>query len=131
MYPNLRVIFDAEKPIRCVFFTLVVRTKAINAKYKGGMKAFVDRYKPQCCKGLAALCAMGEEDLYEPILDIEKNGLVGKDDFACFDATPYVIGFDMGRKMGSGIGSEVRFPLLWLKGHVHNGGVVVYPTDYS
>jgi hypothetical protein len=129
--PGLRLLLDAEKEIRCAFYTVAVRMDAIKSKYKGGLRAFVERYAPRCNRKLAVLCAMDSDDLSEPILDLEASGLNGSDDFACFDAARMAIGCEMTLKMGSGEGSEVRFPLLWLKGYAQNGGVMVSPTDYS
>ena len=129
--PGLRLVLDAEKEVRCAFYTVAVRMDAIKSKYKGGLRAFVEKYAPRCNRKLAVLCAMHSDDLSDVILDLEARGLKGKDDFACFDAASIALGKEMAQKMGSGEGSEVKFPLLWLKGHVQNGGVMVYPTDYS
>jgi hypothetical protein len=128
-FRDLKLVFDAEKEIRCAFHTLVVRMEAIRVKYKGGIRTFVDTYKPQCCRGLVALCAMSEEDLYEPILDIERNGLVGEQDFACFDAAGRALGFEMAQKLGMSPAKELRFDCPWLRGFAKNGGVTVYHAD--
>jgi hypothetical protein len=128
-FRDLKLVFDAEKEIRCAFHTLVVRLEAIRSKYKGGIRTFVDTYKPQCCRGLAALCGMSEEDLYEPILDIERNGLVGEQDFACFDAAGRGLGFEMAQKLGMSPTKELKFDCSWLRGFAKNGGVMVYHAD--
>jgi len=129
MYPNLRVIYDSEKPVRCVFYTLVVKTESLRQKYEGGIAAFVNRYQPQCCKGLAVLCAMGTEDLYEPIEDLERSGLVGKEDFACFDASSLALGVEVMSRRRHEIGLDVKLPLQWLKGYAKDGGVEVYLVE--
>jgi len=129
MYPNLRVIYDSEKPVRCVFNTLVVKTQSLKKKYEGGLAAFVNRYQPQCCKGLAVLCAMGTEDLYEPIEDLERSGLVGQEDFACFDASSLALGVEVMRRLGHETPSDVKLPLTWLKGYARDGGVEVYLVE--
>jgi len=125
MYPTLQLILNSESPVRCVFYTLVVRMDALRDKYRGGVKAFVDRYKPHCGKGIAVLCAIGGQDLEEPILDIEKNGLVGEKEFACFDAFCQAITYELMHKIGTEKGAEVTFPIPWLRGYVENGGVMV------
>ena len=129
MYPNLRVIYDSEKPVRCVFYTLVVKTESLKQKYEGGLAAFVNRYQPQCCKGLAVLCAMGTEDLYEPIEELERSGLVGQDDFTCFDASSLALGVEVMRRLGHETPSDVKLPLTWLKGYARDGGVEVYLVE--
>lgn len=129
MNPNLRLISDLEKPIRCEFYTLVVRTRVLKEKYKGGLRAFVDRYKPQCSKGLAVLCETSPYYLRDPILDLEGNGLNGKDDFVCFDAIHQAIGIEMAIEIGQEVSKEVNFSISWLKGHVQEGCVLVYLVD--
>jgi hypothetical protein len=131
MYPQLRIVFNADEPIRCVFHTLVVRINALREKYKGGVRAFVETHKPRCNSSLVALCAMSEEDLYEPILDLEKNGLVAEEDFESFDAAGRVIGFAMSLKVGMGYPEELKFDAPWLKGFVSNGGVMVYLSGFE
>ena len=129
MYPTLQLILNSDSPVRCVFYTLVASMDALRDKYKGGVKAFVDRYKPQCGKGIAVLCAMGDQDLYEPILDIEGNGLIGSYDFVCFDAGREVLRSELVKKAGIKDNGYVNFPISWLKGYVKDGGVMVYSVD--
>jgi hypothetical protein len=127
-YAPPHLLFESEKEVRCAFFSLVIKTGALRRKYEGGVRAFVERYHARCNRDLVFLCAMSSDDLSEPILDLESSGLNGKDDFACFDAASQAIGLEMGRKMGSEEGPEVKFPIPWLKGYVQKGGVMVYLT---
>jgi hypothetical protein len=122
------VLFVSAKELRCAFFSLVIKTDALRRKYEGGVRAFVEKYEARCNRDLVVLCAMSSDDLSEPILDLEGSGLNGKDDFACFDAASLAVGLEMGRKMGSQEGPEVKFPIPWLKGYVQKGGVMVYLT---
>jgi hypothetical protein len=126
---SLRLVFDADKEIRCAFCTVVVRVKAIKAKYKKGLMAFIERYGARCNRHLAVLCSMGAEDLDEPVLDLEANGLIDSYDFACFDAAREVLRSELTKEAGIKASGYVNFPISWLKGYVRNGGVMVYLSE--
>ena len=124
-----RLVFDADKEMRCAFCTVVVRLDAIKAKYKKRLTEFVERYGARCNRDLAVLCSMGPDDLNEPVLDLEANGLIGTYDFVCFDAAREVLRNELVKEVGIKARAYVNFPISWLKGYVKNGGVMVYSVD--
>ena len=93
-----QIMFDSDEEIRCVFLTLVVKVESLRKKYKEGIGKFLEKYGARCNRNLAYLCAMGGEDLNEPIMDLEKSGLTFDEDFFCFDAAMKLLGNEMAKK---------------------------------
>jgi hypothetical protein len=122
--PNL--LFESKEEVRCVFYSLVIRTGALRRKYQGGIRAFVEKYQARCNRDLVVLCSMGPEELDGPLHDIEDSGLDGEEDFAVFDAFQRAIGIEMAREHGMEVEEEVEFSTRWLKGFVQRTGVVVH-----
>jgi hypothetical protein len=125
MYPSPQIVSRSDEPVRCAFYTLAIRTDALRERYKGGIRAFASLYKPQFGTGLAILCAMVDEDLCDPTLDIKRNGLKEERDFVCFDAAKKALSLKMLRELGVKMESDVKFAVPWLTGYVENGGVMV------
>ena len=118
-------MFDSDEEIRCVFLTLIVKVESLRKAYKEGLGKFLKRHDAQCNRNLAYLCAMGGEDLNEPIMDLEKSGLTFGEDFFCFDAAMRLLGIEMAKKFGDKISEEIKFSVEWLTGRVHKGSMVV------
>ena len=114
-YPE--VVFNAHKEIKCVFFTLAVKTAALKQKYLGGLKAFVQKYNVRCNRSLAVIVAMNGLDLKEPLADLKKNKLIADEDYVYFDATADF--------MWKGEGVDADLPVPWLKGVTSGNGMKV------
>ena len=125
--PSVRpkLMFDSEEEIRCAFLTLVVKVESLRKKYKEGMGKFMERHGARCNRNLAYLCAMGGEDLDKPVLDLQMNGLTFGEDCFCFDAAWKLLGIEMARKFDKEVSEEVRFPVEWLTGRIHNGTMLI------
>jgi hypothetical protein len=128
-YARPQLLFESEVKMRCAFLSLVIKTDALRRKYEGGVRAFVEKHQAHCNRDLVVLCAMCPEDLNDPLLDIEKSGLDGEEDFAIFDAFQKALGIEMAREHGMEVEQEVRFPMGWLKGFVQRGGIMVQLAD--
>ena len=102
---------------------------AIKRKYKEGLKAFVERHSARCNRHLAVLCSMEPDDLNEPVLDLETNGLIGSYDFVCFDAAREILRNELLKNAGIKVSGYVNFPISWLKGYVKSGGIMVYLSE--
>ncbi len=126
MYEDLALRFNSEEHIRCVFHTLVIRMDSLKDKYKGGVRTFVEKHAPICNRKLAVTCAMGGEDLEGVIKDMVECGLIGQEDFACFDAMSEAMGYELMKSGGESPERDVTFVINWLKGYIHKGGVNVY-----
>ena len=82
---HLYIAHRAKRKIAVAFYTIVVRNQAIDAKYPGGMAAFVEKQGPFCNRDIAVCCSMCEE-IDEVYQDLVENGLNRREDFAYFDA---------------------------------------------
>jgi hypothetical protein len=118
-------VFDSDEEIRCVFITLVVKVESLRKKYRGGIGKFLDRYGARCNRKLAYLCTMGGEDLDEPIMDLQMNGLTFGEDFICFDAANRALGIELTKEFDKNVSESISFPVEWLRGRVHKGGILV------
>jgi hypothetical protein len=118
-------VFDSDEEIRCVFITLVVKVESLRKKYRGGIGKFLERYGARCNRKLAYLCTMGGEDLDEPIMDLQMNGLTFGDDFICFDAANRALGIELTKDFDKDVSENISFPVEWLRGRVHKGGILV------
>ena len=118
-------IINSGKEIRCAFFTIVIKVRALARKYNGGIQNFVQSYTARCNKDIAVMCAMSEWDLEILLLDLDKNRLQLHEDFECFNAADEVIFRDFPLAPGMVHNNDVTFKCAWLKGYVKDGGVIV------
>ena len=124
MLGDLQLIHTSKRKMRCVFHTLVVRRDALKEKYSGGVKAFAEKHGARCNNDLAIICAMSGGDLDEAILYLKRSGFVSGQDYICFHALTFIPSEILDEIMGSS--GEMDFGTDWLRGHPHNGGVMVY-----
>jgi hypothetical protein len=103
----------------------VVRIDALAEKYPGGIKAFVERYKPRCNNNLAVFCAMGGNDLEPLFQDLEQHGF-DRSDAVFFDAARYLLGAD-----ATGDYHDIGFQTPWLKGRCSSEGFYVWYEEHS
>jgi hypothetical protein len=127
---KMELIFNSKKEIKCNFYTLAIRTAALRKKYPGGISAFVKKYTPRLNRKIVVICSMSEEGLDSVIVDIEKNELVSPVDFICYLAFDDVFVHDMNVIHLNKIeDTEVQLSAPWLKGYIHEGGVMLYYVD--
>jgi len=110
-------IFNPRKEVHCKFFTLIIQNEALEVKYKGGLKAFIDKYLCEYNNDLTTMTAMASYDLDETINDIEESGLTYGDEFIMLDA--FSITDD---------NSVIELGISWLKAYHLDGGIVVYTS---
>ena len=67
---HLYLAHRATRKIAVAFYTIVVRNRAIDAKYPGGMAAFVEKQSPFCNRDIAVCCSMCEEieEVYQDLV---------------------------------------------------------------
>ena len=82
--------FTPDRELRCKFFTLVTRIEALNAKYPGGLEAYVSKYLCEYNRDITVQIAMAGPYLFEPYDDLHRQGLERGRDFVFFD------GFNLG-----------------------------------
>jgi len=93
---RLYVAHDSSEKIRCSFFTVVIRNKALAQKYDGGLNGFIDKHSARCNNDIAVDCYMGG-DIDDTIKELTQNGLTIDEDFTVFDAESLCMGLIMDR----------------------------------
>jgi len=117
MKPDLRVVFKNNPHVRCVYHSLVVKMSSLEEKFKGGPSRFLEKHRTVCNRDLAVVNAMGTQDLWPIIEDLEKSGLIPREEAFLFDAT------SLGRFRRNG--QKINTGIDWLTGHVDDFAVLV------
>ena len=110
---RLYVAHDSSEKIRCSFFTVVIRNKALAQKYNGGLKGFMNKHIARCNNDIAVDCYMGG-DIEDTIKDLTQNGLTIDEDFTVFDAESLCMELIMDRDKAK-IRHTVELGVGWLK----------------
>ena len=116
--PDLRMVFSSAKGIYCAFFSIAVKAEALQQKFNGGFKRFVEKHGCDCNRELAVIFAMDPIDLDDPIIDLKEAGLVPREEFYCFDATRDTMIIGQRRRIDVGVD--------WLRGITHGDGTVLF-----
>ena len=103
MNRDLTLTFSSERYIRCVFFSFVVKVTALEEKYPGGLKAYMEKHGARCNRDLSFMIAMGMEDLEDALIDAENNGIVPGEDAHLFDASMDSVYQPDGAKLYTGV----------------------------
>ena len=74
-----------RQEMKCFFLALVVRNEALECKFDGGLKQFLDQY-PYCTYNddICVFCERSYGGLREPVDDISTQGLIEGVDFVVF-----------------------------------------------
>ena len=86
---SLYLAYQSTEALRCVFYTVVERNRALQKKYSGGLKGFLARYHCRCNGYFSVACYMGS-DVDDTVEDLIENGLKAWEDFICFNALMYL-----------------------------------------
>lgn len=124
-YDGPHLIFNSDKEIRCAFFTIVIKVRALEKKYNGGIRNFMESYTPRYNRDIAVVCSMSHFDLEVLLIDLEKNRFVLHEDFECFNAADEVMSHNFPTASELQKNSEVTFKCTWLKKFVQGSGVMV------
>ena len=116
---RLYVAHDSSEKIRCSFFTVVIRNKALTQKYNGGLKGFMNKHSARCNNDIAVDCYMGG-DIEDTIKDLTQNGLTIDEDFTVFDAESFCMELIMDRDNPK-IRHTVELGVGWLKAQFVKG----------
>ena len=124
--PNLSLVHEAGRKLRCVFYSVVIKNESLARHYRGGIRAFFQKYPSSLCnEHLTVDCYMGLE-FNETINDLIDNGLKFNEDFAFVDAGGYTI------YMNNRGSHNVKLGGPWLNGRYSKGGIYVkYVGDES
>ncbi|MFC2039869.1 hypothetical protein ACFLTW_01670 [Chloroflexota bacterium] len=113
-------LYQPTSEIRCVFHTLVIRNAALDKKYTGGVKAFVDDHLCVYNNDITVMMVMAFSDLDQALNDIEMALLVYKEDFFLLSSAVGLMGgFDDGD----------TFPVPWLKVRYSHDGAMLVSMD--
>jgi hypothetical protein len=119
----LNLVYEDEEELRCVFNAVVIRNSALNAKYPGGLRAYIERHGGICNRAITADSFMGGE-IDEVVADLLAHGLEHRRDFLCVDAG--------GHAVAAGVRGERLFKprpvdlgVDWLEASYHKGGILV------
>jgi hypothetical protein len=124
---NLHVVHDSAEETRCVFNALVVRNSALNAKYPGGLRAFVEKFGFRCNEKIAVDSFMGG-DIDPVIEDLRRCGLIPREEFMFVDAGAYFLLSSVDTR-NPYRPQPVDLGVDWLEGRYHKGGVYVRCTE--
>ena len=125
MWRDFRQVFNSDKEIRCVHFSLLVKTEALKQKYKGGLPAYLEKHGAWCNRELAIICWMSMNDLNDAMEDLYNSGFVYEEDWVVFDVLRVVHEHEfLGRQTGD-LSNDVKLKVDWLTGRIHDGGIMV------
>jgi hypothetical protein len=123
---DLYVVHSKEEKFRCVFYTLVIRNKALAKHYKGGLPGFMQNYGARCNDHITVWCDMGS-DINEAIEDLIENGLTIEKDFVFVDAGSFAIYYSIGNK---GVRqTPVDVGVTWLNARYADGVIYVWYVE--
>jgi len=114
---KLRVVFRNNRYISCVFHSLVVKMSALEKKFEGGPSRYLKEYIATCNRDLAVVNAMGKQDLWPIVEDLDKSGFIPREDTFMFHATPLGLLRHNGQKVNPGID--------WLTGRADGIAVLI------
>ena len=118
------VVHSSQKEIKCVFYTVIVRNKAIMKKYFGGVRAFTENHKASCNVDISSTFHMGD-GVNVVCADLEINGFDHGIDFVVFDSAGFALGItECGRKVAEPQSVDMGVP--WLRGRYSGGYVYVW-----
>lgn len=122
---TLYVAHSSIEKIQVCFYTVVVRNESLAQLFRGGLKAFVARYRAECNNQISVFCDMGSSEFDDVIQDLIANGLKRDDDFALFDAADLALSesISMGRFKRP---KMINLGLSWLKVQYTPGGMFVW-----
>jgi hypothetical protein len=119
----LNLVYEDEEELRCVFNAVVIRNSALNAKYPGGLRAYIEKHGGICNRAITADSFMGGE-IDEVVEDLLAQGFEHRKDFICVDAG--------GHAIAAGVRGERLFKprpvdlgVEWLEASYYKGGIVV------
>jgi hypothetical protein len=121
---RLHVAYESGEKIRCSFFTVVVRNKALAKLYKGGLTGFLDKYGARCNQDITVDCYMGG-DIDDTVKDLLGNGLTMHEDFTVFDAEGYTMDLNM-IPDDTDVAFSIDFEANWLKAMCTRDGFYVW-----
>jgi hypothetical protein len=110
--PVFRILTDE---IGCLACTLVARVEAVESRWPGGLKAYLERYGGFFNRNLVVQCRMNL-DFEEQLVGLAEYGLEIVRDFTLFDAGQYI---------QTDSESPLELPAAWLAGYYKNGHVMV------
>ena len=125
---TLYVVHNSEEKIRCAFYTLVIKTIALEKHYKGGLHGFMENYGARCNGRIVVWCDMGSE-FNDAVKDLIDSGLTMDEDFVFLDVGTYA----MVQSIGNGVDrrNHVNPGVDWLKARYVNGGLYVWYAEGS
>ena len=123
---KLFVVRNSEERFRCDFYTLVIKNKALEKHYKGGLHGFMEKYYARCNNHITVWCDMGS-DINDAINDLFENGLTMDEDFVFLDVASYAMAQSMLHKVDRR--NHVNPGVKWLNARYVNGGIYVWYAE--
>ena len=119
------MVFTSNEKMRCVFNSVVIKNEALNRKYKGGLRAFIEKHGDYANNDITVFNSMGDE-VDDVVKDLFYNGLIHKEDFVFVDAGGFSMYVALNKKdypQNYDIGVD------WLKGRYADGGIWVWYVE--
>ena len=69
------LLYTTQRKLRCVFYSLVIKTQALKQKYPGGIRGFGKKEGGRYNKQITVCCYMGS-DVDDACLDLKEKGLI-------------------------------------------------------
>lgn len=119
---DLHIVHSSSEKLRCLFSSVVIRNDSLNAKYKGGVRAFVETHRAITNRDISVFFSMGDE-IDDAVRDLHANSLAGGEDFTFVDAGSYAIEMAFEKKEYP---HNISVGVDWLKARYADDGVWVW-----
>lgn len=123
---KLFVVQNSDERFRCVFYTLVIKNKALEKHYKGGLHGFMENYGARCNNHITVWCDMGS-DINDAISDLVESGLTIEEDFVFIDGASYAMAQSIFHKVDRR--NHVDIGVDWLNARYVNGGIYIWYAE--
>ena len=115
----------------CIFYTLVIRNRALIAKHKKGLRGFLENERAaRCNPHLTVGCYPDRIDTIEAEQDLMNNGLKKGNDYIIFEADNYASALGSYPRKKE-IHLDVDMGIAWLKGEYTDWGIDVWHVDVA
>jgi len=131
MKPDLSVVHSAEREIKVVFHTVVMKNESLANYYKCGMKGFMDKYRGRSNEHITVKCFMAfYNEAYELLKDLKSKGFKLTQDYIYFDTAKYLSAIDWKRSRGIKCLDRVDTGVNWLKGRLFQELLYIQYYEY-
>lgn len=123
------LVYQAEPKISCLFYTIAIRSKALQEKHEKGLKGFLARgHRWRSNRHLAVCCYLDKHETVETEQDLIGNGLRKGHDYTIFEADNYASSSNAYPR-DKPLSHDVGLDIPWLKAEYTDWGIDVWYTN--